>query len=287
MCSCFGLEHIKYDCIKIFFTVENITPDFNQYDYAIGFDDLNFGDRYIRYPIWLIPHYRESLENAKNKHLQITEKLYDRDFCSFVVSNSVRADPIREIFFDKIQRIGHIASGGIFKNNIGGRVENKIEFLKKFRFNIAFENSSYLGYCTEKIIEAFSACTIPIYWGDPSLMDERNNINFINPKSYINIGYYPSLDQAIDFVDEVNHNKELYLSFLREKAFLIDDVVDFYDKRLEDFFDNIFETPLNQARKINDYFWRKHCNRQLKKIYLLEKIALPIRRIKTFINPKQ
>lgn len=34
--SGFGYEHLHYDCIRIFFTGECQTPDFNECDYAIG-----------------------------------------------------------------------------------------------------------------------------------------------------------------------------------------------------------------------------------------------------------
>ncbi len=39
--SCFGHSNLKYDCIKIFFTGENIVPDFNICDYAIGVHEMN------------------------------------------------------------------------------------------------------------------------------------------------------------------------------------------------------------------------------------------------------
>lgn len=51
-CSVFGNRHFLYDdCIKIFYTGENITPNFNLYDYALGFDYITFGSRY------LVSHY--------------------------------------------------------------------------------------------------------------------------------------------------------------------------------------------------------------------------------------
>ena len=46
--SVFGYEHTKYDCVRIFFTGECIVPDFNICDYAIGFDNITFGDRYTK-----------------------------------------------------------------------------------------------------------------------------------------------------------------------------------------------------------------------------------------------
>lgn len=167
LCSCFGLDHFKFDCTKIFFTGENLTPDFNLYDYALGFDYIDFGERYLRYPLFLL--YGSSLKKAKLKHIFNPQAMLDRGFCSFVVSNGKNANPIREEFFDAMCQIDFVASGGGFRNNIGKRVKDKIKFLGQYKFNIAFENSQSSGYCTEKLIEAFAAQVVPIYWGDPSL----------------------------------------------------------------------------------------------------------------------
>ena len=49
--SNFGNRYLKYDCIRIFYTGECITPDFNLCDYAMAFDRISFGDRYLRMPL--------------------------------------------------------------------------------------------------------------------------------------------------------------------------------------------------------------------------------------------
>jgi len=50
--SVFGDSHwfAPDRAIKIFYTGENCTPDFNACDYAFGFDHLTMGDRYMRLP---------------------------------------------------------------------------------------------------------------------------------------------------------------------------------------------------------------------------------------------
>ena len=45
----------EYNCVRIIFIGENLRPDFNLFDYAIGFDDMRFGDRYLKCPIFLFP----------------------------------------------------------------------------------------------------------------------------------------------------------------------------------------------------------------------------------------
>ncbi|WP_241993666.1 glycosyltransferase family 10 [Helicobacter sp. MIT 05-5293] len=163
--SVMGEEHINYDGIRIFSCGENVRADFNFCDYALGYDYMHFEDRYLRYPLYL--HYQNDTQKTANKHLHISpQTLKDKTrFCTFVVSNG-KADEQRTHFFDMLEQYSHIDSGGRYKNNIGKCVDDKDAFLKEGKFNIAFENSSTNGYTTEKLIQAFAAQTIPIYWGD-------------------------------------------------------------------------------------------------------------------------
>jgi hypothetical protein len=39
-------------------------------------------------------------------------------------------------------------------------------------FHVCIENSRWPGYATEKVMDCFSTCTIPLYWGDPTLSDD-------------------------------------------------------------------------------------------------------------------
>ena len=45
--------------------------------------------------------------------------------------------------------------------------------LEPFRFAMAFENANVSGYVTEKIVNAFLAGAIPIYWGHPDVFKAR------------------------------------------------------------------------------------------------------------------
>ena len=48
----FGMKHHTYNCVKIFHTGENMVPNFNCCDYALGFHYISFKDRYMRLPLW-------------------------------------------------------------------------------------------------------------------------------------------------------------------------------------------------------------------------------------------
>ena len=169
--SVFGGEHFRYkECVKIFFTGENIVPNFNFCDYAIGFSYMDFGERYVRYPLYLF--YEEDYQRALHKHENITQETLEKKkrFCSFVVSND-RGDPIRKEAFEKLCAYKRVDSGGRFLNNIGGRVRDKFAFAQECKFALCFENSSTPGYTTEKLIQAAAAQSVPIYWGDERVSD--------------------------------------------------------------------------------------------------------------------
>ncbi len=223
--SDFGTEYLNYDCVKIFQTGELITPNFNAYDYGISFDYLTFGDRYIRMPNYYSSYvlYAENLEKMKRKHIFDREEILreKREFCSFVVSNGGNyASDKRTEFFYKLMQYKHVNSGGRYLNNLAGTefdaeaggVRDKIAFTKLHKFSITFENASYPGYCTEKIMEGFAAQTIPIYWGDPLVG------RIFNKSAFIDCNDYSSWDEVIERIREIDNDDELYLSMLAQPA---------------------------------------------------------------------
>lgn len=242
-------DHLKYDCIKIFYTGENLHPNFNLCDYAISFDYLDFGDRHYRLPIYLVANfYRdqeiEQVENADfTKQLNLTNEdlLKKTEFCSFVYSNYL-GDSAREEFFRKLNNYKKVNAGGAFLNNINGKVSNKLEFEMKHKFSIAFENSSRSGYTTEKITTALLAKTIPIYWGNPYIAKEFNEERFINCHKYKNF------DEVIARVKELDADDELYLETVN-KPVKTDYDFELIRKGFEDFLKNIFDQPIEQAQR--------------------------------------
>lgn len=216
--SCYGNDFLKYDCVKIFYTGENLRPDFNLCDYAIGFDYMEFADRYIRIPNFAF--YEEQFEQLildKSK-MPPKEKKF---FCNFIYSNS-NADPTRDQFFHLLSSYKKVDSPGTHLNNIkfnvGKRFSSdwmfsKIEFQSRSKFSIAFENTTSPGYTTEKLLHAFISDTIPIYWGNPEVEKD------FNPKAFINCHNYGNFQEVVDRVKQIDNDPELYNSILREPAF--------------------------------------------------------------------
>lgn len=262
-CSVFGHEALdkKYDdCIKIFYTGENICPDFNLYDYAIGFEYLDFGDRYLRYPLYYA--YSKGLwDSLMTKHCNIQEKLAKKSgFCSFVYSNG-NGNPIRERFFSNLSEYKKVDSGGRYLNNIGmpEGVKDKIEFESQYKFSIAFENSSHPGYTTEKLIQSFAAGTVPIYWGDTDAK------KVFNSESFIFVNDFESLDDVVDKVREVDQNDGLYFKYLGTPALIEPEKFDRekQKKELEKFLRNIFEQDKEKAFRRNRIFWGKRYHKEM------------------------
>jgi len=244
--SCFGNSYINYDCVRIFVTGENQIPDFNMCDYAIGFDYIDYEDRYLRYPIYLshefINDYKKMLNKKKFTLKDLSKKTF---FCTFVVSNEINSNKIRVNFYKELSKYKKVLSGGKVLNNVGYQVENKLEFLEKSKFNIAFENTSHNGYTTEKIVQAFASNTVPIYWGDPKI-----NLVF-NKKAFINISDFKDIDDAIEYIKKVDNDDKLYLEIINEKPLL---KIENEQIKLENFLFNIFNQDYDKSfRRIFDY----------------------------------
>ena len=237
----------KYNCVRIFYNAENFAPDFNLCDYALGFDEIQFGDRYLRYPLYLVPdytyyakdNYAKDFQRALDKSSFTQKELEQKEgFCSIVVSRSGCQE--RESFFEKLSEYKNIASGGRWNNNVGGPVEDKFEFNCKYKFSIAFENSSTPGYTTEKLMQAFGAKTIPIYFGNPHIDQE------FNEKAFINVHKYNSWEDVIEEVKKIDQNDDLYMEMMQQDAFL-PGLVERKHQELDEFLWHIVEQDIEKA----------------------------------------
>jgi hypothetical protein len=263
--STFGDEHLKYDCVKIFYTGENLVPDFNLCDYAIGYEHMQYGDRYIRMPLY-VTGYRADYKRM----LEIRGKINGREkFCSFVASNGKQADPTRTAIFDKLSEYKRVDSGGRYLNNIGqpDGVKDKRAFQEQYKFSMAVENSSHRGYCTEKIVQAFAAGTIPIYWGDTDIG------TYFNEKAFINCHRYESLDDVLKVVKEIDNDDKKYQAMLREPVITDENQrVEAYEKSFVIWIRNIMDQPLEKAYRRNLYGWGLgYKNRNVRWVYLESK----------------
>ena len=249
-----GTEHLKYnDCVKLVWLGENTVPDFNWFDYAMGFDYLEFGDRYLRAPLFA---FCEDFPLILNRKCTYDEQLLKREFCSFVVS-SPRGNPIRKKFFTELSKYKKVASGGRFLNNVGECVGDKMAFIRKYKFNIAFENSSSPGYVTEKIMQAFAAQTVPIYYGDPLV--ERD----FNPKSFLCVKDESDIERVIEEIIRLDRDDDAYMKVATAQCMAGGDV-SAYEREIERFLVDVFGQPLENARRRPEYGYQADQCRRMK-----------------------
>lgn len=134
--------------------------------------------------------------------------------------------------------------GGAFKNNVGGRVKDKIQFLTSYKFSIAMENSGSDGYLSEKIMQSFLSGTIPIYYGD-YMLDE-----YFNPKSFILIKGEKDIQNKIDYIKQIDNDEKLYKSILKEKVINTWTILEKYNELIS-FVNHIFEQNKLKAYRID------------------------------------
>jgi hypothetical protein len=215
--SCYNNEYLKYSCTRIFYTAENIRPDFLACDFAFSFD-YNNRKNHFRLPLYSM--YIELLGRLdKLETIPTREEARNiwkakSKFCCIVVSNP--DSPKRLEFFKTLSKVKPVDSGGSVLNNVGGRVPDKAAFIKDYKFVISFENSQFEGYTTEKIMEPIHEDCIPIYWGN-SLVDKD-----FNAKRFIDYNKFVSEKELIARLLEIDQNEELAIDMLLQPTFNLD-----------------------------------------------------------------
>jgi len=224
-------DHKKYNngfTKKIFFTGENIKPNFKETHFSFSFSE-DLDPKNYRLPLWVLfinwfdlnnnikqrdPSYLISPDNLTNKR---PRKFISKPFfCSFIASKpqGERVNFVPELDNEKkVHSLGRLYSNSFMKINGRGDEKKKLNYMKMFKFNISFENEVSPGYVTEKILHSFAANSIPIYWGDKKVKDD------FNKDSFLYCGDYKSNDLLIENILKIDSKKSLSLDYLNEPIF--------------------------------------------------------------------
>lgn len=109
--STFGRTHQTFRGRKIFFTSENVLPDFGECDFAISFSHLPDEPRHFRLPQYVF-YVEDPALLIKGVDFDADAILQaKRKFCNFIVSNP--RCPERNRFFRKLHRRRHVDSGDV------------------------------------------------------------------------------------------------------------------------------------------------------------------------------
>ena len=221
--SCFGNSHLsvnKNKAIKIFYTGENVRPDFDDCNFSFTFDFNDYDERNIRVPLyylyidwfntktWGNPEYLISPSALEDNEFIQTKKT---KFCATIFSNP--AYPRMELYnllsgYKQVDGYGRP-----FNNHSSGELK-KYQILSEYKFSICPENSRWDGYYTEKLLHAKTAGTIPIYLADTKVAQD------FNKKSFINVNDFTSEKDLLDFIVEIDNNEQMYLDMFHEPLFV-------------------------------------------------------------------
>lgn len=148
------------------------------------------------------------------------EKIYTNNnrkkFLAYIASN---CQPMRENLFAAIKKKNnHAQALGMCSNPNKTRFPGSWSELDKvysnYNFMFAMENHAENGYITEKILNGFRSGAIPVYWGDTETVEK-----IFNPKSYINISKFKSLDEAAEYIINLNNNEDAIQKIRSEPIF--------------------------------------------------------------------
>jgi hypothetical protein len=208
-------EIAKYKCKKILYLGENWRPDQFKSDYSISFDPHS--NTNYRLPLWQVyillkPELKERLYNRLNRN-------EFEQFGAFAVSNP--SNFVRNSAFYQLNQYKSVRSYGRYLTNdfslikaSNGRYwrDAKDEFFLNHphKFMLAYENTPYRYYCTEKLMDAFLVGAIPIYYGDPKVAEDWN------PKAFINAMKLP---EWLEEIKKIDKNREYFDQYYKQPIF--------------------------------------------------------------------
>jgi hypothetical protein len=259
---------VSYDNNRKFLFVSGEQADFaNGLDepnkWSIGYQNFTH-PHYLRQPsgifdVWTLFDESRVTDTPFNwlSEKRNYEKIKNRNvgFCSITQASH---NDFREIIFNKLCEYKNVTSSGPWKQNInyengglnkyqwhnslyGGRIDGltyreKIEFFKKYKFNIAIHYTDTPYILQEKIFHAYFSGAIPIFYGNDQILFD----NF-NPNSFINLhDYKDNLDEFLNLVKEIDNNVELYKKYIEEPIYI--------DNKLPEYMD--FDYTLDFLNKI-------------------------------------
>ena len=240
LCSVFGekdmLELVDAD-VRIFFSGENLhnprhahfagymLDGKRPFDLGIGFDYFE-NERYLRFPLWLTYMFAPDASEVdickKCEQLRFPE-LGSRNKHAALIA---RADwnGMRGILADKMSEFGKVDYPSAFRHNDDSLVQsfhdNKVAYLKQYKYNICPENTNAVGYVTEKLFESIEAGCVPVYWGaydnpEPDVLNRdaivmgEGNMNYDRYDEFVQLprlkdaaesvicGYFESLENKL------------------------------------------------------------------------------------------
>ena len=78
-------------------------------------------------------------------------------------------------------------------------MDEAVAVFEPFKFVMSFENANVSGYVTEKIVNAYLARAVPIYWGSPDVF------KIFNAASFLYVPDFTSIEEVAQRVETMSH----------------------------------------------------------------------------------
>ena len=140
---------------------------------------------------------------SQHKMTKFREPVIEKSKFACIVANN--PESIRMNFLSLLREIGDVDCYG---SAFGNPIPDKNIVLKKYRFNLCFENDLYPNLVSEKIFDAYSSECIPIWWG-------IDGSGFINEKAIINV-FQLGFRNGIDSIEKIESDLNVQMSMRSE-----------------------------------------------------------------------
>jgi hypothetical protein len=247
---------------KIFCSGENVT----NYQSIVNSDDNYFvigpgpfdHPRYLRLQLhnttaaWGL--YKESelfsnpyswLTQSKNAEEILTSKKY---FCGVVQNSTI---PYRLKLYEKLTEYKPVRASGGWITNVppeeatithptidGEGYKSKVLFLKNCKFSIQVQSSDSDYFTHEKMIHAYAANTIPIFYGNSKILEDG-----FNPESFINGHDFESIEDVVERVKEIDSDNKMYKKIISASYFVDNKLPYYYDPEyVLEFIERVFNS---------------------------------------------
>jgi hypothetical protein len=159
-------------------------------------------------------------------------------------------NPYRREIFEKLNDYKKVVSCGGFETNDvecyrvarahseKNDYTNKILFQSESKFSLQIQSTCAPYFSQEKLVQGFASNTIPIFWGNPNILEDG-----YNPNSFINCHDFNSIDEVVDKIIEIDSDDNKYKKMLSEPIFIDNKLPEYYeDDYIFTFIDNILKT---------------------------------------------
>jgi hypothetical protein len=247
------------NCKKIFITGEAVS-DYNYYTgrsdrhFTIGKPgDLN-NDRHLNISYFSIVSAWQLWDECKLfdtpfdwliEPKNLDQILRNKKYFAAIVQQST--NDFRRQIFDKLNSIEQVRSCGGFETNTSdcdkasrGRTEadsygNKVRFLSEHFFSLQIQSTNLDWFTQEKMIQAYAANTIPIFWGNSKILEDG-----FNPESFVNCHNFSSIDDVVEHVREIYHDKTKLHKMITAPTFIDNKLPkEFDEEKIIEFLDKV------------------------------------------------